>query len=194
MKNITITLLYKINSPKGIRYPTTWPEFVEEILNNGHKIASKKNIGTLLFSMAEFKGGRRAKFIKKIYGMILDIDGSSSVSAVREKLGDFEYIMYSTFSHRKRKGVEKFKVVLIFNEPYNPSDMSKRVNVLKKIFYYCDPSSFNLTQFQALPNCPRSRQKLAFIEYNPGHPFNLSKLPIDKFLPQTEKKLASIKI
>ncbi|WP_444920880.1 hypothetical protein ACJJID_19440 [Microbulbifer sp. CnH-101-G] len=190
MNDIKFTVIKKLNSHKGKVLSTTWEEFVNYIISDGHEVTSTKNKRIPFFSMSEFRGGRKTKHIKRVYGLILDIDGSFNIGDTQKQLEDFEYLMYSTYSHKMEKNIDKIRVILPFNTPYMLTEVTRRVNLLKRIFHYSDPSSFNATQFQALPNCPSSRRKYAFIKRNLGKKFNLSKLPSDQFLTDIEKDTA----
>jgi transposase len=119
----------------------TWETFRDVILS-GHTIADAKE-GVKLFNASEYKplealGGdgnfivydeandqfrarRLADNVVAVTMLILDYDGGMSLQSARERFKDYEYVAYTSFSHRREKDVDRYRMVFPLASPI-PAD------------------------------------------------------------------------
>ncbi len=185
MKVIEFSQMPTIQSKCVTQYRTRWNRFVRGMCQFGHTITEKKNYRIPLISFSTFSKGRKKKNIVSVNGVILDFDGGLAVPDIEQSLLGLNYLMYSTHSHMSDGVTDKVRIVLPFKEPCSADDWYLRVDAAKKRFSGCDPSSLLPTQFQAMPNCPKSRSSQAFIRHNRGSFFEWRALPAAE--PETRK-------
>ena len=188
MSPIVVSIINSIKSSKTKSNTTTFEKFSDGLKKLGHLPTQYKNKGVAFFSLTQFLNGRKKENVRLSTGLVLDYDGELDISEIEEWLFGWEYLMISSFSHRKDGVVDKIKVVIPYSEPCDRESWEKRLEGAKRYFRGCDLSSLTLTQFQAMPNCPKSRMKHAFIKYVKGERFNWRLIPIILDAPKQEQK------
>lgn len=111
--------------------------------------------------------------------LILDIDNDLntvhddyiSIEYVKNKLSDYEYFMYTTFSHTKE--CERLRVVIPLSDDVLSSDWQKYRKSLIEHFPYTDKSCFLLSQGQGVPTYQVKNKGDAYFYHNQGKYFDL---------------------
>lgn len=174
-------------------YVTSWPDFVAEVLKNGHIPAAVpfdalgdkdrerafKNAQPM-FCPAEFRdGGRRSTAdAVAVHCGVGDLDHLN-----QDQLGDFllhmdtmglEFLLYSGWSHELYEGHLSFRVIVPFNRPVSAREWDAfwpRMN--HALGGWCDPQCKNVDRAYFLPSCPTQRAAKAQIFHHPGQPLNV---------------------
>ena len=113
--------------------------------------------------------------------LVLDYDGGLSLEEAKSRFKEFEYVAYTSFSHRKDSEADRFRIVLPLSSPIPASGrFSDCDDLIDGSAWYelehallefagpCDPASFRCNQFFYLPVVPRERELLAEVWSNPG--------------------------
>ena len=180
---------------------TDWETF-RSVLLEGHEIAADR-IKVKLFNAAEYKSvevirdvpgatvdDRRTGItytrrlndnVLNVQMLVLDYDGGLSLEDAKTRFKDFEYVAYTSFSHRKDGESDRFRIVLPLATPIPASgrfsDCDDLIDgsawyeleqALRDFAGPCDPASFRCNQFFYLPVVPTEREPLAEVWANSG--------------------------
>ncbi|MTC52671.1 hypothetical protein GKR56_05315 [Providencia alcalifaciens] len=163
-----------------------WHSIVEYILNKDiwlsfeasdteeYQEAKEYFDGAIFAQMAEGKPRTNENIIKH-YAIVIDIDGDYTVKYVKDKLKEYEYLLYSTGSQGLKVG-DHFRVILPLLNPVSKDEYNSFSKSLESMFYYSDPSFCKRLQIQYLPRINKIYESVFISEYNPGVFFDISKL------------------
>lgn len=188
---IRISTLSSLKSTKPKFRTAEFADLAQGFVRNGHLPRAYKNHSVAYFNLTHLEGGRKKENIKVITGLVLDSDGDITFDEVQELLTGFEYLYYTSFSHLEDGKTERFKIVLPFDKPCDLKDWDDRAQGARNYFRGFDFSSLVPTQFQAMPNCPKSRKKYSSIRYFRGERFDWRLIPIVRDEPQPEKSVSA---
>jgi len=136
--------------------------------------------------------------------LVLDFDGGLSVSEAKERFKAYSYVGYTSHSHLKEEGVEKFRLLIQLVMPI-PADMirsekdypEKRgdwfflTKALEDFAGPVDTSSSNSNQMYYAPSVHPDRSEKYRSWKNTGKPFDWTRLPRDE-LNQTKSEEGSV--
>jgi hypothetical protein len=180
---------------------TDWETF-RAVLLEGHEVAADR-IKVKLFNAVEYKSvddlrevhgatvddrwtgvtftRRLNENVLTVQMLVLDYDGGLSLEDAKHRFEEFEYVAYTSFSHRKDNKSDRFRIVLPLLNPIPASghfsDCDDLIDgsawyelehALRDFAGPCDPASFRCNQFFYLPVSPRERESLAQVWSNSG--------------------------
>lgn len=163
---------------------TTWRSFTE-MVTHGHPVTTEPKDHLPAFNAWQYKGlddptlahGQNATGKKSLKCfrdkdgkaqvrrlsanlvamsmLVIDFDGGLPLEAVRDRFGGYEFICYTSISHRT-EGKDKFRLILPFTHPMPVSEFKRRVQAIKRWIdldgeNVADDVSYSLGQLFLLP-------------------------------------------
>lgn len=107
-----------------------------------------------------------------LWGLTLDYDANKSIKEVEKILEDFEYIIYTTFSHSPAK--DKFRVVLPFDRMMTKVEFELKLQSMCDAFVGADHASYSVSQAMYLHS--GKDESLAYANFHEG-----MRIPVDMF-------------
>ena len=108
---------------------------------------------------------RRCKAnVDTIYCLLLDIDDNKTLDEAITEWVDYEFFIYSSFSHSKAK--DKFRLILPLKRPLTAKEFNERHAAMVKKFNYEDGASFTMSQCFYFPSYSKDNKDDAFMYYN----------------------------
>jgi len=179
-----------------------WEEFVTVVTEQGHRVSPTKD-GVPLFNATRFKtidevvredrGGFREdadgmQFVRRqqknavaVELLILDYDGTLTLEEARARFKDHEYLGYTSYSHMKKPGVHKFRLIFPLTSPIPAHRTYDEYGMLVGQGAYhelsealiefapgCDPVVTKAVQPYYVPSAPEERVDHALIWRNRG--------------------------
>ena len=105
--------------------------------------------------------------VDKIYVLLLDIDGTQTLKQAIDIWQDYEFYIYSTFSHSTEK--DKFRLILPLETPLTRLEFDERHDAMASEFNV-DGASFTISQAFYLPSYNKENKSLAFTYWNKDKP------------------------
>jgi len=106
--------------------------------------------------------------------LFLDYDGTIQKEIILNKLKDYNYICYNTYSHNIKLN-DRFRIILELDNTYTSEDFNKCKTELIELFPYSDQSTFQTNRMIFLPVIYDGIRNPELI-YNEGKNFNLQSL------------------
>lgn len=179
-----------------------WNEFAAFMCEQGHRVSPTKD-GVGLFNATRFKtldevlredrGGyleepdgtqivrRQQRNAHAVELLILDYDGTMTLGEAKERFKQYEYLGYTSYSHLKKPGVDKFRLIFPLIQPIPAFKKFDEYEMLLEhgAFYDlsealiafapgCDPVVTKTVQTYYLPSAPAERIAEAEIWRNHG--------------------------
>lgn len=108
---------------------------------------------------------RRCKMnVDKIYVLLLDVDGKMTLDEAVKVWQDYEFYIYSTYSHSAKK--DKFRLIVPLLTPLTCSEFMERHKTMVEEFNVVDGASFTLSQCFYFPSYSVENKHLAFTYWN----------------------------
>lgn len=148
---------------------------------------AKNNFDGIIFAEMVKNKERNSDNVINYYAIVLDIDGSISISDVKNNLKEYEYLLYSTGSQGLKEG-DRFRVILPLLNPVSKDEYNSYSVSLMSIFYYSDPSFCKTLQLQYLPFINKAYESEFISEHNQGSFFDITKLEKNQII---ENKFSS---
>jgi len=133
----------------------------------------------------QFRTRRLADNVLAVTMLILDYDGGMSLQSARERFKDYEYVAYTSFSHRRERDVDRYRMIFPLASPipaagtFSPFDnliqgsaWHELEDALKEFAGPCDPVSVRCNQFYYLPVASRAGASVAQVWANSGRPID----------------------
>ena len=121
-----------------------------------------------------------------VWGLILDFDGSRRMEEVRNELGAFEFILYTTFRHTPEQ--HKFRVVLPFCRRFTREELQSKASSIAETFKEVDHASFSESQSFYLHSGIDIQN--SFADYNEGVFLDLDWFETEKIAVDNRKSSA----
>jgi len=123
--------------------------------------------------------------ILQVEALVIDYDGGLPIADAIERFKDYEYVGYTSYSHRLDPKVDKYRLIFQLLRPI-PAQYCKDskntsttlneyyqlIDSLKEFAGPCDQIIQNPNQIYYIPACPVSRLRFAKRWHNPGKPLN----------------------
>jgi len=188
--------------------PIEWAVLEEFFLDQPTVTTDKESVG--LFNVANYKSvdevndpelivitdngeafpRRKQLNIRYVDAFVLDFDGGMSIQEATQRFEDYSYVGYTSHSHLRDEGVEKFRLIIQLASPI-PADMTLKSSgattrsgdwfyikdALAEFAGPADPKSFESNTMYFLPSCHPDRLNDYRSWSNQGAPFNWAKLP-----------------
>ena len=88
---------------------------------------------------------RRSKHnLLEVWGIVLDVDDTKTISETQNDLDGLEYLLYTTFNHTPER--HKYRVVIPFTRPLDPEALRLRQQDIMQVFPGVDRASFSQSQ------------------------------------------------
>ncbi len=153
MREISFTIYPNMTAYRGTCVVQSWAEWVVDLLN--HEQRGTKDGPAAVFGVIPDDKNRAKKNVTECNAIGIDIEHKTEeqIDAALDKLSEFEYVIYTTYSHTDED--PRYRVVVPFSEPVDPKqwpDVWQSVN--KFVGYINDPSTKDASRLNFLPSCP----------------------------------------
>jgi len=152
-----------------------WGDMVSKLTKHA-ALASKSDAP--LFSCVAYKPDRMARGndnVDAVSALVLDYDDGTRPEDVSAYLGDYEHVIYSTYSHTAQ--VPKFRAVVPFEAPISPDLYRSLWGALyAHIPHKPDKACKDPARIFYYPSAPADRLNDAIAIHNPGELFSLANL------------------
>jgi hypothetical protein len=98
----------------------------------------------------------------------VDIDGQQSMADAKTFFQDYEYVAYTSFNHLKDGDAEKFRLLLLLQEPISQEELLERRAKLLAWMGKVDKTCLDAARGFYMPCCHPSRMNHAQRWHNPG--------------------------
>ena len=150
------------------RHEMSWDKFCK-ILSKPQIVKNKDDVGLIspveyyseddALDFTESGAVRRCSDnVKAFYALPVDVDGQMSIADAQERFKDYEYILYSTFSHKspKKDYAECFRMFFKIKEPISNADFLCRRNALQEFIGSHDKSTLACSRSFYVYSCPEN--------------------------------------
>lgn len=109
--------------------------------------------------------------IKLYHAIPVDIDAQMTIETAKERFKKYEYVLYSTFSHKTAKKDFKdcFRIFFKIVEPVSNADFMCRREALQKFIGEHDKSTLACSRSFFLPSCSQENSNHAYFHHNLGN-------------------------
>lgn len=152
------------------------------------KKAAKDGLAWIPCSAIDPAGKREQSNMNLAFAMVLDIDIGMALEDVVAKLGEYEYVLHSSYSHSPEK--PKWRVVIPFRTPIPAQDLPRVFDVFQTRFGGAlDPAcGHDPARMYYLPACPADAESIFVARHHEGELLDaamvLSDTPAVKSLPR----------
>ena len=176
------------------RFEMTWERFCK-ILSKPAIVAKKDSVH--LISPVEYlsdeealdftdngKVRRCSDNVKAFYTIPADIDGQMTLETAIERFKDYEYVLYSTFSHKsEKKGFKDcFRIFFKIKEPISNADFLCRRTALQDFIGEHDKTTLATSRGFYIYSCPENDAHPVFL-HNQGIALDVLSLPVTVEIP-----------
>jgi hypothetical protein len=170
----------------------TWQEFISAL--NFHRIVAAKTdvplIAPILYKTASetddlINGNTRrcANNVVSWHMLPVDIDSNFTISEAIDRFRDYEYILFTTFSHQMDKDSERacdrFRMFFLLAAPVQNQDVITRKMAINRFITGLDQCSLSQSQSFYIPSCPIHMADKAVFKHNQGKKLDLLSFPVD---------------
>jgi hypothetical protein len=176
------------------RFEMPWDKFCK-ILSKPQIVNNKEDVG--LISPVEYYSEdealdftdsgavrRCSDNVKTFYAIPVDIDAQISIETAQERFKDYEYILYSTFSHKSPKKAYKdcFRMFFRIKEPISNVDFLCRRNALQEFIGEHDKTTLACSRSFYIYSCPENDAHAVYF-HNTGISLDVLSLPVTIEIP-----------
>lgn len=191
MINFTTIQSTKDNRIKN-QYESSWSDFVEMLTNN-HQLTEEKD-SVFLINPYRFKTDnydpvvdqdgnliidpntkkpyirRCADNVEYASMLFLDFDGNVNILQAKLKFKPYNYVAYTSFSHRttRKHGKDCFRLILKLNKPIPMDQLRKKRKSILNWIGNADDSTLDLSRSFYIPSCHPDMEVLAQSWSNTG--------------------------
>lgn len=128
--------------------------------------------------------------VKTWYSIPCDIDGQMTLETAQERFKDYEYVLYSTFSHKSEKKNFKdcFRIFFKIKEPISNEDFLCRRNALQDFIGEHDRSTLATSRGFYIFSCPENDAHPVFL-HNQGIDLDVLSLPVTVEIPHVSDSI-----
>lgn len=155
-------------------HPTEWLDFVEAYLTQ-HDVRTDKD-GLMFNGWLMKPGAKVADHAIAISLLCLDFDGESTIEQAKHIYSEFEYLGYTSWSHR-HNGEDCFRLVFPLAQPMMKAHYYDKKDALADFIAGADASCLAVARFFYLPACSQESMPNARIWLNEGKRLNLFAFP-----------------
>lgn len=154
--------------------PIDWLDFVEAYLTR-HDVRNDKD-GLMFNGWLMKPGAKVAEHAIAISLLCLDFDGESTIEQAKHVYSDFEYLGYTSWSHR-HDDEDCFRLVFPLAQPAMKARYYDKKDALANFIAGADASCLAVARFFYLPACSSESKADARIWLNEGKRLNLYAFP-----------------
>ena len=185
------------------RHEMSWDKFCK-ILSKPQIVNNKDDAG--LISPVEYlseeecldftdsgKVRRCSDNVKTFYAIPADIDGNMTIATAKERFKDYQYILYTTFSHKSAKKDFKdcFRIFFKIKEPISNADFLCRRAALQDFILEQDRTALATSRGFYIPSCSQETAHHAVYYHNQGIDLDVLAMPVTveiQYTPDTSRE------
>ncbi len=131
--------------------------------------------------------------VKAFYAIPADIDGNMTIATAKERFKRYQYILYTTFSHKSPKKDFKdcFRIFFKIKEPVSNADFLCRRAALQDFILKQDRTALATSRGFYIPSCSQENAHHAVFYHNQGIDLDVLSLPVTieiPYVPDTSRE------